>query len=107
MKLNSTFFRENQVIYTFLHLAAEPALTKALITKKVTAIGYETIEEHGQLPLLKPMSEVAGRMAVQVGAWCLESQHGGKGILLGGVPGVRRGRVVILEQGWSARMPLK
>jgi alanine dehydrogenase len=93
------FFRENQVIYTFLHLAAEPALTKALVSKKVTAIGYETIEENGQLPLLKPMSEVAGRMAVQVGAYCLESQHGGKGILLGGVPGVRRGRVVILGAG--------
>jgi alanine dehydrogenase len=93
------YFRENQVIYTFLHLAAEPALTHALINKKVTAIGYETIEEHGLLPLLKPMSEVAGRMAVQVGAWCLENQHGGKGILLGGVPGVRRARVLILGAG--------
>lgn len=93
------YFRERQVIYTFLHLAAEAALTKALLDKKVTAIGYETIEENGHLPLLKPMSEVAGRMAVQVGAWCLENQHGGKGILLGGVPGVRRARVVILGAG--------
>ncbi len=93
------YFRKGLVIYTFLHLAAEPALTKALIDKKVLAIGYETIEEHGHLPLLKPMSEVAGRMAVQVGAWCLENQHGGKGILLGGVPGVRRAKVVILGAG--------
>lgn len=93
------FFRAHQVIYTFLHLAAEPALTNALLSKKVTGIAYETIEEDGQLPLLKPMSEVAGRMSVQVGAWCLENQHGGKGILLGGVPGVRKARVVILGAG--------
>lgn len=93
------FFRENLVIYTFLHLAAEQELTRALLQKRVMSIGYETIEEHGTLPLLKPMSEVAGRMSVQVGAWCLENQHGGKGILLGGVPGVRRGRVVILGAG--------
>jgi alanine dehydrogenase len=92
-------FRENQVLYTFLHLAAEPELAEALLKKKVTAIGYETIEVNGQLPLLKPMSEVAGRMAVQVGAWCLENQHGGKGILLGGVPGVKKGRVLILGAG--------
>lgn len=93
------FFRENQVIYTFLHLAAEPLLTDALLDKKITGIAYETIEVNGQLPLLKPMSEVAGRMAAQVGAWCLENQHGGKGILLGGVPGVRNARVVILGAG--------
>lgn len=93
------YFREGQVIYTFLHLAAEPELTEALLHKKVTGIAYETIEENGLLPLLKPMSEVAGRMAVQVGAWCLENQHGGKGILLGGVPGVRKARVVILGAG--------
>lgn len=92
-------FKDRQVIYTFLHLAAEPALTNALLAKKVTAIAYETIEEQGQLPLLKPMSEVAGRMAVQVGSWCLENQHGGKGILLGGVPGVRKASVVILGAG--------
>lgn len=92
-------FRERQVIYTFLHLAAEPLLTDALLAKKITGIAYETIEEHGQLPLLKPMSEVAGRMAVQVGSWCLENQHGGKGILLSGVPGVRKAKVVILGAG--------
>lgn len=92
-------FREKQVIYTFLHLAAEPLLTEALLEKKITGIAYETIEENGQLPLLKPMSEVAGRMAVQVGCWCLENQHGGKGILLSGVPGVRRAKVAILGAG--------
>src|SRR5262245_11793688 len=93
------YFRDDLTIYTFLHLAAEPQLAEALINRKVTSIGYETIEVNGQLPLLKPMSEVAGRMAVQVGAWCLENQHGGKGILLGGVPGVRKGRVLILGAG--------
>lgn len=93
------YFRDDLTIYTFLHLAAEPALAQALIDKKVTGIAYETIEHKGQLPLLKPMSEVAGRMAVQVGALCLENQHGGKGMLLGGVPGVKKGRVVILGAG--------
>lgn len=92
-------FREGQTIYTFLHLAAEPELAEALLSKKITGIGYETIEVDGQLPLLKPMSEVAGRMAIQVGAFCLENQNGGKGILLGGVPGVKKGRVLILGAG--------
>lgn len=92
-------FRDNQVLYTFLHLAAEAELAEALLEHKVTSIGYETIQVNGQLPLLKPMSEVAGRMAVQVGAWCLENQNGGKGILLGGVPGVKKGRVLILGAG--------
>ena len=94
------FFREGQIVYTYLHLAPEPELTRELMKKKVTAVAYETIElEDGSLPLLKPMSEVAGRMAVQVGATHLEKEHGGKGILLGGVPGTRRGRVVILGGG--------
>jgi len=99
LKEEFSFFRERQVIYTFLHLAAEPELTRALLDKKITAIAYETIEENGQLPLLKPMSEVAGRMSVQVGALCLENQYGGKGILLGGVPGVLKARVVIIGAG--------
>ncbi|MCC6649258.1 MAG: alanine dehydrogenase [Polyangiaceae bacterium] len=93
-------FREGQILYTYLHLAPEPELTRELMKKQVTAIAYETIElDDGSLPLLKPMSEVAGRMAVQVGATHLEKEHGGKGILLGGVPGTRRGRVVILGGG--------
>lgn len=98
------FFRENLVLYTYLHLAAEPELTKQLALKKVQAVAYETIEtSEGHLPLLRPMSEVAGRMAVQVGATCLEKEHGGKGVLLGGVPGTRRGRVVILGGGVVGR----
>ncbi len=98
------FFRENLVLYTYLHLAPEPELTKHLIQKKVSGVAYETIENaDGTLPLLRPMSEVAGRMAVQVGAWCLEKEHGGKGVLLGGVPGTRRGRVVILGGGVVGR----
>lgn len=92
--------RPGQILYTYLHLAAVPSLANALLEKKVTSIAYETIElADGSLPLLKPMSEVAGRMAVQVGARCLEKTHGGKGLLLGGVPGVMRGRVVILGGG--------
>ncbi len=94
------YFREGLVLYTYLHLAAEPELTKQLAQKKVSAVAYETIENpDGTLPLLRPMSEVAGRMAVQVGATCLEKERGGKGVLLGGVPGTRRGRVVILGGG--------
>ncbi len=92
--------RENQILYTYLHLAPAPQLTKALMERKVTAIAYETIQpEDGSLPLLTPMSEVAGRMATQIGAHCLEKASGGKGILLGGVPGVPRARVTILGGG--------
>ena len=98
------FFRENLVLYTYLHLAPEPELTRELAKSKVTGVAYETIEnDDGSLPLLRPMSEVAGRMAVQVGASCLEKEHGGKGVLLGGVPGTRRGRVVILGGGVVGR----
>ena len=89
------FFRDGLVLYTYLHLAAEPELTRQLVRAKVAAVAYETIETaDGHLPLLRPMSEVAGRMAVQVGASCLEKERGGKGVLLGGVPGTRRGRRV-------------
>jgi alanine dehydrogenase len=92
--------KEGQTIYTYFHLAADKPLTKALLDRKIAAVAYETIQtDDGQLPLLKPMSEVAGRMAVQVGATHLQKEHGGKGILLPGVPGVRRGKVVILGGG--------
>lgn len=92
--------RENQILYTYLHLAAEPKLTKVLCERKVKAVAYETIQkEDGSLPLLVPMSEVAGRMATQVGAFYLQKDHGGKGILLGGVTGVKRGRVTIIGGG--------
>jgi alanine dehydrogenase len=92
--------RENQLLYTYLHLAAEERLTQVLIDRKVTSIAYETVElANGSLPLLTPMSEVAGRMSVQVGAHYLEKVHGGRGLLLGGVPGVPPADVVILGGG--------
>lgn len=94
------YFRENQIIFTYLHLAAEPALTKALIDHKVVGIAYETVQlPNGALPLLTPMSEIAGRMAPQVGAQFLEKINGGKGIILSGVPGVGRGMVTIIGGG--------
>lgn len=94
------YFREGLILFTYLHLAAEPALTKALIDNKVVAIAYETVQlPNNTLPLLSPMSEVAGRMATQIGAQFLEQIHGGKGVLLGGVPGVSRGKVTIIGGG--------
>jgi alanine dehydrogenase len=94
------YFREGLILFTYLHLAPELALTKALIDHKVVAIAYETIQlDNGALPLLTPMSEVAGRMSVQIGAQFLERPHGGKGVLLGGVPGVSPGQVVIVGGG--------
>jgi len=93
-------FREGLILYTYLHLAPLPELTAALMEKKVRAIAYETVEtDDGGLPLLRPMSEVAGRMATQVGATSLEKERGGKGLLLGGVPGTRRGHVTIIGGG--------
>ncbi|MGZ3406168.1 MAG: alanine dehydrogenase [Polyangia bacterium] len=92
--------REGQILYTYLHLAAVPALAQELVKRGVTGVAYETIElDNGHLPLLHPMSAVAGRMAIQVAASFLEKEKGGKGILLGGVPGVRRGRVAIIGAG--------
>lgn len=94
--------REDQILYTYLHLAPEPTLTKALLERKVKGVAYETIQlEDGSLPLLVPMSEVAGRMSTLVGASYLQRDRGGKGVLLGGVPGVQRGRVTILGGGIS------
>lgn len=93
------FFRKELILFTYLHLAAEKGLAKALKESGVTSIAYETIEVNGKLPLLTPMSEVAGRMAVQIGAQFLEQPHGGKGILLAGVPGVKRGNVTIIGGG--------
>jgi alanine dehydrogenase len=92
--------RENQLLFTYLHLAPEFELTKQLLERKVTGVAYETItDKRGRLPLLTPMSEVAGRMAVQVGATYLEKMNGGRGILLGGVPGVPAANVVIIGGG--------
>ena len=94
--------RSGQVLYTYLHLAPDPRQTEALIKSGATCIAYETVTApDGSLPLLTPMSEVAGRMSVQVGAYCLQKANGGRGILLGGVPGVAPAKVVILGGGVS------
>ncbi|MET0377315.1 MAG: alanine dehydrogenase [Rhizorhabdus sp.] len=92
--------REGQVLYTYLHLAPDPEQTADLVKSGVTAIAYETVTgPGGALPLLKPMSQVAGRMSIQAGATALEKAHGGRGVLLGGVPGVMPGKVVVIGGG--------
>jgi alanine dehydrogenase len=92
--------REGLVLFTYLHLAADEELTRALIASGSTCIAYETVEtDDGRLPLLAPMSEVAGRLATQMGAWALEKAQGGRGLLLGGVPGVPPAKVVVLGGG--------
>lgn len=94
------FFKEGLILFTYLHLAPEPELTKALLDNKVVGIAYETVQlDDGFLPLLSPMSEVAGRMATQIGAQYLQRTNGGKGILLAGVPGVQKGKVTIIGGG--------
>lgn len=93
------YFRKGLIVFTYLHLAAEPELAQQLIQSGMTAIAYETVEENGKLPLLTPMSEIAGRMATQIGARYLEKTSGGKGIVLSGVPGVSRGKVTIIGGG--------
>ena len=98
------YLREDMVLFTYLHLAADEPLTSALVSAGTTAIAYETVElEDGSLPLLAPMSEVAGRMATMVGAFNLQSSQGGRGVLLGGVPGVRPAQVVVLGAGMSGQ----
>jgi alanine dehydrogenase len=106
--LSSEFahFRPGLVLFTYLHLAAYPTVAEALVDGGVTAVAYETVQlDDGSLPLLAPMSEVAGRMSVQVGAHFLERHNGGRGVLLGGAPGVRPARVAVLgagNVGWNA-----
>lgn len=99
LKEEYKYFYEGQILFTYLHLAPESELTDALLEKGVIGVAYETMELNGTLPLLTPMSEVAGRMAVQIGASLLEKNNGGKGILLGGVPGVRRANVTVIGGG--------
>ncbi|MFH0800366.1 MAG: alanine dehydrogenase [Pseudomonadota bacterium] len=95
------YFRPGLNLFTYLHLASVPELAKALCETKVTAIGYETVEtDDGHLPLLRPMSEVAGRVATQIGTYLLHKNHGGKGLLLGGVTGTRHGTVVVIGGGY-------
>jgi alanine dehydrogenase len=100
------FLRDDLVLFTYLHLAAYPEVAKALLAAGTTALAYETVQNaDGGLPLLAPMSEVAGRMATQIGAHYLEAHNGGRGVLLGGAPGVRPARVVVLgagNVGWNA-----
>ncbi|WP_417595584.1 alanine dehydrogenase [Parasphingorhabdus sp.] len=91
--------REGQILFTYLHLAPDPEQTADLVESKATCIAYETVTGTGGLPLLKPMSQVAGRMSIQAGATALEKAHGGRGILLGGVPGVAPGKVTIIGGG--------
>ena len=92
--------RDGQILFTYLHLAADDQLTRALMASGATCVAYETVEtDDGKLPLLAPMSEVAGRLATQMGAWALEKAQGGRGILLGGVPGVPPAKVVVLGGG--------
>jgi alanine dehydrogenase len=102
------FFRPGLTLFTYLHLAPLPELTDALVAAHVNAVAYETIrEEDGSLPLLTPMSEVAGRMAVQVGAQYLEKPNGGRGILLGGVPGVAPANVAVIGGGTVGHNAIK
>lgn len=91
--------RRSQVLFTYLHLAASKACTDALLSSGTTAIAYETVEVNGTLPLLAPMSEVAGRLSAQVGASALQKPHGGRGVLMGGVPGVAPAKVVVIGGG--------
>ncbi|PLX37851.1 MAG: alanine dehydrogenase [Hyphomicrobiales bacterium] len=91
---------EGQILYTYLHLAPDPDQTRDLVASGAVCIAYETVtDHHGGLPLLKPMSQVAGRMSIQAGATALEKAHGGRGVLLGGVPGVQPGKVVVIGGG--------
>ena len=94
--------RPGLILFTYLHLAATETVTRAMLERKVTGIAYETIQlDDGSLPLLAPMSEIAGRLSIQVGAWCLQAENGGRGVLLGGASGVRPANVVILGAGMS------
>ena len=94
-----SLMRKGQILFTYLHLAASKECTDALVKSENIAIAYETVEVNGQLPLLAPMSEVAGRLSTQVGATALQKPNGGRGVLLGGVPGVRPGKVVVIGGG--------
>jgi len=94
--------RRGQILFTYLHLAAGPALAKELCRKEILGIAYETVEGvDGSFPLLKPMSQIAGRLSIQIGAYFLQSQHGGSGVLLGGIPGTMPGHVVVVGAGNS------
>jgi len=97
------YYRDDQLLFSYLHLAAEPALTKRLCQIGLTAVAFETVQEHGQLPLLAPMSDIAGRIAAMTGAQLLQCPQGGKGLLLGGLPAAERGKVVVLGAGVAGK----
>ena len=100
LKEEYDLLKDGQILFTYLHLAANKELMEILLKKRITAIGYETIEDkEGYLPCLRPMSEIAGRLSIQEGAKYIESTYGGKGILLGGIPGVERGKITIIGGG--------
>src|SRR3979411_1982950 len=101
LKTEFPLLRKGQILFTYLHLAASKPLTEALLKSGVTGVAYETIQVNNRLPLLEPMSEVAGRMSVVMGANYLAKHNGGSGVLLGGVPGVLPGRVVVVGGGTS------
>ncbi|WP_276907660.1 alanine dehydrogenase [Peptoniphilus duerdenii] len=107
LKEEYKFFREGLIIFCYLHLAANEELTKELLKNKVTGVAFETVEVNGKLPLLRPMSEIAGRMAITEGSFYLSKQAGGKGILLDGVPGVAPAHVVIIGTGGVGRSAVK
>lgn len=94
-----SLLRAQHVLFSYLHLAPNPTLTRVLCERRVTAVAFETVEVDGRLPLLAPMSDIAGRLAVHIGMTLLQTPHGGRGVLLGGLPAVERGRVVILGAG--------
>src|SRR3990172_367136 len=91
--------RQDHILFSYLHLAANPELTRVLVERGLTAVAFETVERSGRLPLLAPMSDIAGRLAVQIGATLLHAHHGGRGILLGGLPSGERGQGAILGAG--------
>ncbi len=102
------YLREGQILYTYLHLAPNPKLTEALMKKGVKAVAFETItDKEGNLPCLRPMSQIAGRLSIQEGAKYLEKAYGGRGVLLGGVPGVERGKIVIIGGGIAGTFAAK
>ena len=102
LKTEYDLLQDGQALFTYLHLAAGPELTKILLKKRILGIAYETVEGSDRsFPLLKPMSQIAGRLAIQVGAYFLQSQHGGSGVLLGGIPGTLPGHVVVVGAGNS------
>ena len=107
LKSEYTYFRPGLMLFTYLHLAADEELTKALLDAKVTSLAYETLDVNGSLPLLKPMSEIAGRLSIQEAAKYMEKPFGGKGLLLSGLPGVKKARVMIIGAGVAGKNAAK